>query len=130
MRLRYPINCDQNSCEHYSSLPTRGRLLQYSEVNHLPQLVMAIRVGYRILFEVFAANNRKHFIGSRDRHLERPMAAKKQKSSVFQIKVHGTPKGRIPVPELVKICEELQQAVLRQAEASAGKISLHPGPSS
>jgi hypothetical protein len=57
------------------------------------------------------------------------MATKKNKSPVFQIKVRGTPKGRMPVPGLIKICDELQQAVLRQAEASEGRISMHPGPS-
>ena len=57
------------------------------------------------------------------------MAAKKSKDSILQVKVRGTPKGRIPVPELIKICEELQEAVMRQAEASEGKASMHRGPS-
>lgn len=40
----------------------------------------------------------------------------------------GVRKGRISVPDLVKICQDAQSAVNRQAEAIDGKKTLHPGP--
>ena len=36
--------------------------------------------------------------------------------------------GRIPVPDLLVICQHAQSAVNRQAEALEGKQTLHPGP--
>ena len=51
---------------------------------------------------------------------------------MLRLRVHG-PKvknGRIPVPDLVKICQELQNAVTRQAEAIEGRKTIHPGPAS
>src|ERR1022692_1882839 len=69
----------------------------------------------------------------------RPSAAKKQqkrgggrakKSVLLQIKVDGPgiQKGRIPVPDLIRICQEMQNAVNRQAEAIEGRNTIHPGP--
>jgi hypothetical protein len=40
----------------------------------------------------------------------------------------GVRRGRIPVPDLIKICEEAQRAVNRQAEFMEGRKTLHPGP--
>lgn len=40
----------------------------------------------------------------------------------------GVSPGRVPVPDLIRICEEAQKAVNRQAEAFEGKKTLHPGP--
>jgi hypothetical protein len=37
-------------------------------------------------------------------------------------------RGRIPVPDLIRICQEMQNAVSRQAEAQEGKKTMHPGP--
>jgi hypothetical protein len=40
----------------------------------------------------------------------------------------GVRPGRVPVPDLIRICEEAQKAVNRQAEALEGRKTLHPGP--
>jgi hypothetical protein len=40
----------------------------------------------------------------------------------------GVRDGHIPVPELIKICQEAQRAINRQAEALEGGKTLHPGP--
>ena len=42
----------------------------------------------------------------------------------------GVRMGRIPVPDLIKICQEAQNAVTRQAEALQGRKTVHPGPAS
>lgn len=49
---------------------------------------------------------------------------------VLTLKVNGPKvrKGRISVPDLIKICSDAQNAVTRQAEALEGRKSLHPGP--
>lgn len=49
---------------------------------------------------------------------------------ILELRVRGTSvrRGRIPLPELIKICEEAQNAVIRQAEALEGKKTVHPGP--
>lgn len=36
--------------------------------------------------------------------------------------------GRIPVPDLIRICQEAQNTVNRQAEANEGRETIHPGP--
>ena len=41
----------------------------------------------------------------------------------------GVTKGRISIPDLIKVCEEAQNAVTRQAEALEGRKNIHPGPS-
>src|SRR5580658_200106 len=48
----------------------------------------------------------------------------------LQLKVDGPGmrKGRIPVPELVRICREAQDAINRQAEALKKRKTYHPGP--
>jgi hypothetical protein len=63
------------------------------------------------------------------------MAKIKRKSEsgpkpVLQIKVDGPGirKGRVPVPELVRICKEAQDAINRQAEALKKRKTYHPGP--
>lgn len=65
------------------------------------------------------------------------MAKKKRKTEidseprpVLQLKVDGPGmrKGRIPVPELVRICREAQDAINRQAEALKKRKTYHPGP--
>ncbi len=69
----------------------------------------------------------------------RPNAAKKRqkkgakpenKNVLLQIKVDGPgiQKGRIPIPDLIRICQETQNAVNRQAEAIEGRSTIHPGP--
>ncbi len=40
----------------------------------------------------------------------------------------GVRKGRISVPDLIKICQDAQNAVTRQAEALEGRKTQHPGP--
>lgn len=46
----------------------------------------------------------------------------------LEISGPGVRPGRITVPDLVRICEQVQAAVNRQAEALEGKASLRPGP--
>ena len=48
----------------------------------------------------------------------------------MQLKVDGPGirKGRVPVPELVRICREAQDAINRQAEALKKRKTYHPGP--
>jgi len=50
--------------------------------------------------------------------------------SVLKLRVRGPGigKGRIPVPDLIKICQEAQSAVKKQAEAMEGRKTIHPGP--
>jgi hypothetical protein len=50
--------------------------------------------------------------------------------SILRLKVSGPhiKPGRIPVPELLVICEQAQTAVNRQAEVLRGKRGLRPGP--
>jgi hypothetical protein len=52
------------------------------------------------------------------------------KDAVLTLKITGPGirKGRISVPDLIKICQDTQSAVNRQAEALAGKKTIHPGP--
>lgn len=54
----------------------------------------------------------------------------KTEQPVLRLKVQGprVKRGRIAVPDLVKICQEAQAAVKRQAEALEGRKTLHPGP--
>ena len=40
----------------------------------------------------------------------------------------GVRKGRISVPDLIRICQDAQSAVTRQAEAIEGRKTVHPGP--
>ncbi len=40
----------------------------------------------------------------------------------------GVRNGRIPIHDLIKVCEEAQNAVTRQAEALEGRKTIHPGP--
>ncbi len=49
---------------------------------------------------------------------------------VLRLKVDGPGirKGRVPVPELVRICREAQDAINRQAEALKKRKTYHPGP--
>lgn len=49
---------------------------------------------------------------------------------VLQLKVRGpgVRSGKIPVPDLIRICADLQNAVRRQAEALEGRKTIHPGP--
>lgn len=54
----------------------------------------------------------------------------KGESPVLKLKVRGPGirSGRIPVPDLIKICQDAQTAVNRQAEALEGRKTLHSGP--
>ncbi len=49
---------------------------------------------------------------------------------VLTLKVDGpgVRRGRIAVPDLIRICQEVQSAVTRQAEALEGRKTVHPGP--
>ena len=60
------------------------------------------------------------------------MERKKSERPVLELRVCGTNirTGRMPLPELIKICRQTQTAVLRQAEALEGRKTLHPGPAS
>ncbi len=52
------------------------------------------------------------------------------KDAVLTLRVNGPGirKGRISVPNLIKLCQDAQSAVNRQAEALEGRKTLHPGP--
>lgn len=54
----------------------------------------------------------------------------KRKKPLLKLRIMGpgVHAGRISVPDLLKICESAQSAVLRQAEALSGKRTLRPGP--
>jgi len=54
----------------------------------------------------------------------------KQPKSILRMKVRGAhiKPGRIPIPELLIICDQAQKAVNRQAEVLRGKKGLRPGP--
>ncbi len=62
------------------------------------------------------------------------MAGQRKRKSkdkpILEIKTAGpgVRPGRIPVPDLIKLCEEVQKAVNRQAEALRGRNTAHPGP--
>jgi hypothetical protein len=61
------------------------------------------------------------------------LANKKRKPSpVLQLKVRGpgVRRGRISVPDLVRICQEAQNVVNKQAEVIKGRKTIHPGPTS
>ena len=50
--------------------------------------------------------------------------------SVLKLKITGPDvrSGRIPIPDLIVICQQAQSAIDRQAEALEGKRTLRPGP--
>lgn len=54
----------------------------------------------------------------------------KRESPVLTLKVDGPGirSGRIAVPDLIRICQEAQSAMTRQAEAIEGRKTVHPGP--
>lgn len=54
----------------------------------------------------------------------------KAEKPVLQLKIRGpgVRSGRIPVPDLIRLCHEAQNAVNRQAEANEGRKTIHPGP--
>src|SRR5882672_3444076 len=59
------------------------------------------------------------------------MASQRRRpKSILRLKVSGPhiKPGRIPIPELLEICEHAQSAVNRQAEVLRGKRGLRPGP--
>lgn len=58
------------------------------------------------------------------------MKRKGADAPILQVKVRGpgVRSGRIPVPDLIRICQEAQNAVARQAEALQGRKTIHPGP--
>jgi hypothetical protein len=62
------------------------------------------------------------------------MADKKKRGAaeetVLKLKVKGPAirSGRIPIPDLIRICQEAQNSVNRQAEAMEGRKTIHPGP--
>ena len=60
----------------------------------------------------------------------RKAVSKASKDAVLTLKVTGpgVRKGRISVPDLIKICQDTQSAVNRQAEAIEGRKTIHPGP--
>jgi hypothetical protein len=54
------------------------------------------------------------------------------KEAILKLRVRGPGirSGHIPVPELIRICQDAQKAITRQAESMAGrKANVHPGPS-
>lgn len=61
------------------------------------------------------------------------MAKKKQNSEpkpILRLKIDGPGmrKGRVPIPELILVCKEAQNAINKQAEALRKKKTYHPGP--
>lgn len=61
------------------------------------------------------------------------MVNKKRKSSpILQLKLRGpgVARGRIAVPDLIKICQEAQNVINKQAEAMKGRKTIHLGPTS
>ena len=59
------------------------------------------------------------------------MVNKKQKSlPTLQLRLSGpgVPRGRIAVPDLIKICQEAQNVVNKQAEVLKGRKTIHSGP--
>jgi hypothetical protein len=58
------------------------------------------------------------------------LKVRKQDAPVLTLKIDGPAvrSGRISVPDLIKICQDAQSAVNRQAEALEGRKTLHPGP--
>ncbi len=63
------------------------------------------------------------------------VAKKKQKSDnkakpVLTVKLEGPGirKGRVPIPDLVRICRDVQDAINKQAEALQERKTYHPGP--
>jgi hypothetical protein len=62
------------------------------------------------------------------------MADKKERGAtretVLKLNVKGPAvrSGRISVPDLIRICQEAQNSVNRQAEAMEGRKTIHPGP--
>jgi hypothetical protein len=51
---------------------------------------------------------------------------------VLKLKLRGpgVRKGRISVPDLIRICGEAQNVINKQAEVMKGKKTIHPGPTS
>jgi len=51
---------------------------------------------------------------------------------VLQLKLRGpgVRRGRITVPDLIRICGEAQNVINKQAEVMKGKKTIHPGPTS
>lgn len=58
------------------------------------------------------------------------MPKQQRAKSLLRLKVRGPHirPGRIPIPELLVVCQQAQAAVNRQAEALEGRRSLRPGP--
>ena len=61
------------------------------------------------------------------------MAPKKRvapKKAVLKLKARGSAirSGRIAIRDLIRICQEAQSSVNRQAEALEGLKTIHPGP--
>lgn len=61
------------------------------------------------------------------------MAKKKQNSEpkpILRLKLDGPGirKGRVPIPELILICKEAQNAINKQAEVLRNRNTIHPGP--
>ncbi len=54
-----------------------------------------------------------------------------RESPILRLRVRGpgVRSGRIAVPDLIRICQELQTTIIRQAEALEGRKTIHPGPS-
>ena len=63
-------------------------------------------------------------------YIESLEMAQRTKQPILQLKVRGpgVRTGRIAVPDLIRICQEAQNAVNRQAEAIEGRKTIHPGP--
>jgi len=61
------------------------------------------------------------------------VANKKQNSEpkpILRLKLNGPGmrKGRVPIPELILICKEAQNAINKQAEVLRNRNTIHPGP--
>jgi|GEM_PF-1967102 len=67
---------------------------------------------------------------SKARKVAKKPPTTKADSPVLKLTVRGPGirSGRISVPDLIKICQDAQTAVTRQAEALEGRKTIHPGP--
>jgi len=57
---------------------------------------------------------------------------RKHSVPILQLKLlgPGVRRGRVSVPDLIRLCQEAQNVVNKQAEALEGKKTIHPGPTS
>jgi hypothetical protein len=62
--------------------------------------------------------------------IKRKSEGKSEPKPILRLRIEGPGirKGRVPIPDLVLICEEAQKAINKQAEVLRNKKTIHPGP--